>query len=355
MAAFGFLLFFAHDKGYTCVEFITLHAKRDSVSIRARYLIPRAACFLASLLASWAANVPSNALAEQAALAEAPNQQANDAQIGKDWVRILRDSRGKPLALEVAIVRYLPADQLSETNRKQQAATSDEYVDLVGAIHIGDHSYYQQLNKRFRQYDALLYELVAPEGTVVEQGRGTSNLNPLGAMQNGMKSMLGVEHQLEQIDYTRPNFVHADLSPDEFLQSMENRDEGFLKLYFRLMGQAVAQQSQQAAQGESADLDILTALLSPNRSRMLKIAMAKQFESMEPMLANMSGPNGSTLITERNMRALQVLREQQKAGKRKLAIFYGAGHLTDMHERLTKEFGMKAADLTWVEAWDLRP
>ncbi len=320
-----------------------------------RFLIPRITCLLASLLAAWAAHTPDKAIAEQTAVLEAPDQQAEIAQLGEDWVRIVRDPRGKPLALEVAIVRYLPAAQAAKAGSKQRAPMAREYVDLVGAIHIGDLSYYQQLNKHFRQYDALLYELVAPKGTVVEQGRGTSNLNPLGAMQNGMKSMLEVEHQLEQVDYTRPNFVHADLSPDEFLQSMESRDEGFLKLYFRLIGQAVAQQSEQAAKGESTDLDIFTALLSQDRPRMLKIALAKQFESMESMLANISGPNGSTLITERNIRALEVLRKQQESGKQKLAIFYGAGHLADMHERLTKEFNMKAVDVTWLEAWDLRP
>ena len=314
-----------------------------------RFLLPRLAGLFAGLLAAWASNLAEQVHAQTQTVAEATDDQAAAAQLGEDWVRLSRDKRGKPLALEVAIVRYVPAKV-----SKRRAATASEYVDLVGAVHIGDRSYYRQLNKQFRQYEALLYELVAPEGTVVERGRGTSNLNPLGAMQNGMKSMLKVEHQLEQIDYTRPNFVHADFSPDEFLQSMENRDEGFMQLYFRMMGQAVAMQSQQAAEGQSTELDIVSAFLSKDRPRMLKIALAKQFESMESMLVSISGPDGSTIITERNKRALEVLRQQQAAGKRKLAIFYGAGHLADMHDRLVEEFGMKAVEITWVEAWDLR-
>ena len=54
-------------------------------------------------------------------------------------------------------------------------------VDLIGAVHIGDIAYYDELNKQFTQYDALLYELVAPPGTVVERGRGTSNSHPIGS------------------------------------------------------------------------------------------------------------------------------------------------------------------------------
>ena len=122
-------------------------------------------------------------------------------------------------------------------------------VDLVGAVHIGDLAYYDELNRRFKNYDALLYELVAAEGTVVERGRGTSNTHPLGAMQNGMKSMLELEHQFEKVDYTQKNFVHADMSPDQFLQSMKDRDEGFLQMYMRLLGHTMAQQSDMAAKG----------------------------------------------------------------------------------------------------------
>jgi hypothetical protein len=169
-----------------------------------------------------------------------------------------------------------------------------------------------------------------------------------------MKNMLEVEHQLERIDYTRPNFVHADLSPQEFMQSMKRRDESFMQMYFRMLGQAIAQQSQQSVQGESADLDFFSALLANDRARQLKIALAKQFGAMEAFLAGLSGPDGSTLITERNKRALRVLRRQLAEGKGKLAIFYGAGHLTDMHQRLQKQFDLVPVETTWIDAWNLR-
>lgn len=284
--------------------------------------------------------------------------------LGTKWVRLLKDKQGKPLALQTAIVRYVPrpaTDNPAAGNpiaNDRAAAKTDNagvVIDLVGAVHVGDRRYYRQLNRRFRQYDALLYELVAPEGTKVAQGRGTSSTHPLGALQNGMKSMLEIEHQLERIDYTRPNFVHADFSPEEFFQSMEDRNESFVQLYFRMLGQSIAQQSQQSAKGESADFDFFSALFSKDRPRQLKIAMAKQFESsMESLMVGLSGPDGSTLVTERNKRALQVLRRQLDAGKRKLGIFYGAGHLTDMHRRLVADFDVVPVEIEWIDAWDLR-
>ena len=148
--------------------------------------------------------------------------------------------------MQTAIVRYTAA-------RRKPAGTAarPSRSILIGAVHIGDIAYYRQLNEHFKQYDALLYELVAPEGTVVERGRGTSNAHPVGAMQNGIKTLLELDHQLEEIDYTQPNFVHADMSPDQFLQAMKDRNESFLQMYFRLLGQAMAHQSEMAAKGES--------------------------------------------------------------------------------------------------------
>lgn len=289
------------------------------------------------------------------AVAKAKSNNAINNSIGEDWVRLQNDKKGKPQALEVAIVRYVPASIARRLGKNYDYSRAKQYVDLVGAVHVGDRSYYQKLNRRFQSYDALLYELVAPEGTVVERGRGTPNTHPLGAMQNGLKSMLEVEHQLEIVDYTKPNFVHADLTPAEFGKSMEDRDESFIQLYFRMAGQAIALQSQQAAKGESSDLDFMKALFSDDRARMLKIAFAKQFESMESLLTSISGKEGSTLITVRNKRALDVLREQQQKGKKKIGIFYGAGHLADMHEKLIDDFGMVPVSVIWLEAWDLRP
>jgi hypothetical protein len=271
--------------------------------------------------------------------------------IGEQWVRVTEDKDGKPQAMQTAIVRYVKRDDYKPG---QAGGVYAEYVDLVGAVHIADRAYYNELNRRFKKYDAVLYELVAPEGTQVPKGRGTSNAHPLGALQNGMKSMLNVEHQLEQIDYTRPNMVHADLSPAEFLQSMDQRDEGFAQMYFRMLGASMAQQSQQAAQGESADVDFLTAMFSKDRPRQLKIAMAKQFEGMESLLVGIAGPDGSTLITERNKRALDVLEKQLGQGVARLAIFYGAGHLSDMHKQLAERFDMTPVSIEWLDAWNLR-
>jgi len=304
------------------------------------------------LAAASGARPPAPAAAEPvtapASEADGSTRRASDEKLGTDWVRLRYDDAQRITGLETAIVRY--AAPAGSGGGSESTAT----VDLVGAVHVGDAAYYAELNRRFVEYDALLYELVAPEGTVVPRGRGTSNAHPLGALQNGMKSLLALEHQLEQVDYTKKNFIHADMSPDEFLQSMRDRDEGFLQMYMKLLGHAIAQQSEMAAKGESADVEIFAALLAPDRPRRLKIALAKQLAETESLLVSFGGEEGSVLISERNKTALGVLREQLAAGRKKrLGLFYGAGHLADMDKRLRTDFGLEPVSITWLTAWNL--
>jgi hypothetical protein len=246
--------------------------------------------------------------------------------------------------METSVVRYVaPAG----TQHPQVT------VELVGAVHVGEADYYRKLNKLFAKYDVLLYELVAPEGTRVPKGggRGTGG-HPVGALQNGIKSMLGLEHQLTAIDYTKENFVHADMSPQEFAQTMKDRGESFTQIFFRMMGQSMAKQSQDPS--GTSDVKLLMAFFAKDRKLRLKRIMAQQFEDLEGSMRVFEGPDGSTLISERNKRALAVLADQIEAGKRRIGIFYGAGHLPDMERRLIADFGMRRAKVRWVEAWDLR-
>lgn len=284
----------------------------------------------------WADEPTGTATAEAEDVAGTENKSDD----GK-FLRLKRDEAGQPLAMETAVVRYRPAEGDDELT-----------VDLVGAVHIGEKSYYEALNKQFAEYDVLLYELVAPEGTRIPKG-GRASAHPVSMLQMGMKSMLGLESQLALVDYQQENFVHADMSPEEFQETMAGRGESFLTMFFRMMGQGIAQESKN--QGRNTDMEMLMALFDPNRSFKLKLLMAEQFEDLEGAMGALEGPDGSTIISERNKKALEVLREQIDAGHKKIGIFYGAGHLPDMQRRLADDFGLERADTKWLEAWDLRP
>lgn len=280
----------------------------------------------------------------QAADAVKEGKQAAENAIPADadapkFVRLVRDSDGDLMALETAIVRYVSTKDPSL------------FVDLVAAVHVGEKSYYHTLNREFRQYDALLYELVAPPGTKVPRGAEPGS-SPVGAVQGGMQDMLGLEHQLTHINYHKKNFVHADMSPEDFADSMEERGESFLSIFFRMMGAGLAEQNRKKNQGANASL--MMAFFSNDRALALRRFMAEQMEDVDHQLGALEGPKGSTLITARNQVALKKLAEEIESGKKKIGVFYGAGHLPDMDKRLVEEFGLKRGDARWIPAWDLQ-
>jgi hypothetical protein len=259
------------------------------------------------------------------------------------FLRVVRDEHKVPQSLETSVVRYVGKEG------KYAGVT----VDLVGAVHIGEKSYYEALNKRFATYDVLLYELVAEKGTKIPKGGGKRrSYHPLGLMQEGMTEVLGLVHQLRHVDYTKKNFVHADMTPDEFDKRMDERGESWMSMMFKMMGQNLAMQAQRT--DENPEMEMLLAFFDPNKELKLKRALAKQFENMEQMMEMFEGKDGSTIITERNKAALKVLEAQLKAGKRNVGIFYGAGHLPDMDERLRKEFGLERKPPEWLTAWEMR-
>ena len=265
----------------------------------------------------------------------------NNASKGQ-YIRVPKDANGTPTALQTSIVHLVP----------QGSDHPGLTVDLVSAVHVADKSYYEALNKRFEGYDVVLYELVAPEGTVVPKGGLDRNRNALSAVQNGMKDLLELEYQLSGIDYTKANFVHADMSPEQFAKSMQDKGESFWTIFFRLMAAGMVQQAN--GSGGTNEVDLLMALFDKDRALKLKRVMAEEFADMDILMTAFNGPDGSTLITERNKAALAVLAKEIAAGKTKIAIFYGGGHMPDMEPRAIAEFHLKRNGQDWLEAWDLR-
>jgi hypothetical protein len=239
-------------------------------------------------------------------------------------------------------------------------------VDLIAAVHIADKSYYQDLNKSFEQYDSLLYELVKPKefemgpGGVARprrEGAPVPRTRPMGwvgSIQKMLKDTLDLTFQLEEINYTRPNFVHADLDTETFLEKQAERGESMLTMMLNAMLQDLGREKQLTG-NEPTIMDIIEALQSPDRSRQLKLLLAKQFANMDDMMAMMDGPNGSVILTERNKAALNVLTKRIAAGDKNIGIFYGAAHLSGMEKILILDLGFKqAGEPKWRTAWDMK-
>lgn len=277
--------------------------------------------------------------AEKKAAATAESGEKADGKIAETYLRITRTDDDRPKALETAIVRF---------QGRPGTAYEGRTVDLVGVIHIGELDYYKEIDRRLAEYDVVLYELVAPDGTRIRPEDLRRRRSVIASMQSGMKDMLNLEYQLEHINYQAENFRHADMSPEEFVRDMRDRGDGFFKMAARMMGASLASQS-------AGEIGILAALMSDNRSKMLKQTMAKQLLEVDVAVAGLDDADGeNTLIKGRNRKAFEVLKEELGAGKLQVAVFYGAGHLDDMAERLKNDFEMEPVSTQWLAAWDLQ-
>ena len=306
----------------------------------------------------WAPGIPDAATARAdeprgpgrsgALRAEAEETEAGGDRVA--FLRLTKDGKGRPAALETSIVRYREnPDAARRAGRRRPVE-----VDLVGAVHLGGKDYYATLDRIFEDYDAVLYELVAPDHARVPK-RGGKPSGAIGGAQQGLTKMLGLEFQLDRIDYTAPNFVHADMSPKEFEAAMAKRGESWWTMFLRILREGADRAERGKPTGPEVGIgDLWGLFFGQGREIRLRRIMAEQFTDMEVLTAAFGGEEGSSLITDRNGAALEVLAEEIAAGKSHLAIFYGAAHMEDFDRRLRSDFGMEPVEVEWVEAWDLR-
>lgn len=258
------------------------------------------------------------------------------------FARIASDEHGHPASLQVAIVRYAPEDQRY-------------IVDLISAIHVGDAAYYQDLNERFRAYDALLYEMIVSAdsasgpGASTGEGSGARGLGLVTMMQNGLKDILDLSYQLDEIEYDAANFVHADMTSAMFAESMAERDESLYVYFWRAFFAAMDDYGRDPL--GLRDLQLVSGVIASGRDDALKITLAHDLVATSFTPDVFGGENGSALIEARNEHAVGVLEEQIESGSRRIGIFYGAAHMPDFERRLVHDLDLQKTAVEWIDAW----
>lgn len=285
----------------------------------------------------------------------------SDETPAQEYIRIRRNERKLSVALETSVIRFADSEKYPDAS-----------VDLIGAIHLGDPDYYKQLNELFKKYDVLLFEAVMPEEAVrrdLRPGGGDGShrrdlqeeqewteakvgLAAIGVLQLGMKDALGMEFQLTGVDYSASNFVHADMTAEEFEASMKARGESFSGMLLKEMGKSMG--NQQENNPLAMNLDVMLSMLTSDRlyrvRRIAAVQLAKAGEG--EAFAGLDGT--STIITERNKKCFNVMDRELKKGHKIVGIFYGAGHFADMEKRMVAEYGFARKSEEWLVAWNLQ-
>lgn len=271
-----------------------------------------------------------------------------------DFVRVLKEQ--EKTLLQTGITSYQKGTQT---------------VDLIGAVHIGDFAYYEELNRTFATYPTLLFEMIGGEGLggekqplgeaadpqdpepdqpaveqEVEDGEPGIGLSLLGSAYDGFATVLDLVPQSEVIDYTRKNFIHADLSVAEFNQAMEARNQSLFTIFLKSSLHSMLHPPKRPPN----DFALLYGLLRKDPNRM-KRELAYQLGEADDAAGQVFGD--TVIIRERNDRCLEVLKAQLAKGDSKIGIFYGAAHFPDLEEKLV-EMGFTKNKHTWLTAWSIK-
>lgn len=254
-----------------------------------------------------------------------------------EFARVDVDADSRPRALQMSITRYVPArdDGLVE-------------VDLFSAIHIGDSAYYAELNRRFEEYDALLYELIAPPNAV-RSDRIDERKGLLSTTQVAMTRLLDLTFQLDEIRYDAANFVHADLSPEELRASMDERGESLYVYFWRIFFATLDEYAKDPL--GLRDMRLLSGMLSADQDESFKTMVALEMTNLDAVQDMLGDDSDNAVIGARNQRAIDVLRREIEAGATRIGIFYGVAHMPDLEERLLDQLGLTYVSTDWVDAW----
>jgi hypothetical protein len=289
--------------------------------------------------------------------------------------------RAEPAAVEAAAEapEFIRVEENETATQLQTAVVrytkGDATVELVGAVHIADKKYYDGLNTRFTGYDAVLFEGIgspppppaagananpeaAPPAAAVEEDEEAApaekdqpaapkkpgKLDGLhGAYESGAQ-WLGLSYQMKEIDYRKANFVHADLSVEEFTALQAERKESLIGFVLK-----AGLQEQAKPVKEPSTIKLLTSLVRRDKNG-LKRELVHTLGAGDDQIASIAGE--SVIISDRNAKCLQVLDREVQAGKKKLGIFYGAAHFPDMEKRLLAA-GWQKTGQEWLTAWDI--
>ena len=270
-----------------------------------------------------------------------------DARAGElpDYVRYAEDT--KSARLETAIKTFtLP---------------SGKRVDLIGVVHIADDAYYQELNQRFDAYDTVLFELVGDPKRLTEsaplpeqQRKIQPRSGMVSSIQQAAGTYLNLTFQLDAIDYTRKNMVHADVTAEEFEKRQKERGETTISLFARAMQAQLNGQANTAAMRELDTFGLIRILMSEDSAAEFKKVLAKSLDQMESLTAAIEGKDGTVILGGRNSVVMSKIKEVlANRRQRRIAVFYGSAHMPGIESALITDMKAKVTAEEWLAAWTM--
>jgi hypothetical protein len=277
------------------------------------------------------------------------------------YMRVLR-SGSNTVQLQIAVRKFVPTDRPGPV------------VWLSGASHVGDSNYFRALQKHLDAQGLVLFEGVKDLSSSKTPDPAKREIKEKGEPQTASKSTedfgiqqtlaesLGLVFQLKAIDYTRTNFRNSDLTVADIERLMRENapadgpGEGsgeFATLLQIMDGSSFL--------GMVANFGVRLLGSSPKLQALTKLTLIETLGQVKGDLSTLQGlpPEMKklvqVLIQSRNQAVMDDLAVQLKKPVKSISIFYGAGHMPDMEQRLKRDFHYRPAEEIWLTAIALDP
>ncbi|RYG35310.1 hypothetical protein EON81_13110 [bacterium] len=220
-------------------------------------------------------------------------------------------------------------------------------VWLIGAMHIGSKAYYTDLQKLLDEQGQVLYEGVKKSAGATGKPVPTKEGAPT-PIYKVLSDAIGLQFQLNEIKYDRPNWTNADLSFDE-LDKINKEVGGGKPTEYDQVKQMLDPNSPQTKM-----LATMLATATPGMKEALKLLIVKKASDPSVTL----NPATEKVILKARNEAVMV--ELGKAidvapAPKSIGVFYGALHMGDLETSLKSKLGYKTAEQKWFVAASADP
>lgn len=163
-------------------------------------------------------------------------------------------------------------------------------------------------------------------------------------LQRELARMLGLEFQLDRINYAQPAWVVSDMTFAQLELAFKRRGvtDGMVQGSLRgggLSGDAIGT--------VMTILKFMDAASGGSASEAVKVLMVQVLGSKTAAQGDMLGEEGKVILDDRNEVVWADLQQRLAAAPpQRIAIFYGAAHMADFARRLV-ESGYTAGEVTW--------
>jgi len=176
-------------------------------------------------------------------------------------------------------------------------------------------------------------------------------------LQAELAKALGLEFQLDGIDYDRPSFRCSDMSMDQIGRALEAEGLDMTPLEGSLAASSLPGRITVFILRIVRTLDIFFDGMIADALKVMLIELLGDEAFLEQSLRQFGEGFARVLIEQRNQVVVDDLKVivENEPNVRTLAIFYGAAHMPDMAERLIEQLGYRPEGERWFTAFEADP